>query len=49
MPIFGKSGISIAMRNAQARFKITATAVTTSYNNERFAEAMERFFLGEER
>ena len=48
MLMFGKSGISIAMGKAPNRIKTAATAVTTSYSNECFADAMERFVLGED-
>ena len=44
--MFRRSGFSIAMGNASDQVKAEASAVTDSYNNEGFANAMERFVLG---
>ncbi len=46
VPMFEKSGLSIAMGNAPAEVKAQATATTDSYTDEGFAKAMERFILG---
>jgi hydroxymethylpyrimidine pyrophosphatase-like HAD family hydrolase len=46
VPMFKRSGFSIAMGNAPAEVKALATVVTDSYNDEGFAKAMERFILG---
>ncbi len=43
--MFQKSGVSIAMRNASADVQRVATFVTTSNEEEGFANAMERFVL----
>jgi Cof subfamily protein (haloacid dehalogenase superfamily) len=43
--MFVKSGVSIAMGNASPEVKKSATYVTTSNEEEGFAEAMERFIL----
>lgn len=45
--MFQKSGVSIAMGNASTEVQQAATFVTTSYEEEGFAKAMERFVLGE--
>ena len=45
--MFAKSGVSIAMVNASPDVQQAATYVTTSYEEEGFANAMERFVLGE--
>ncbi len=45
--MFRVSGFSIAMGNASDEVKSQATAVTDSYNDEGFAKAVERFFLGD--
>jgi hydroxymethylpyrimidine pyrophosphatase-like HAD family hydrolase len=45
--MFNKSGVSIAMGNASAEVQKTATYVTTSNDDKGFANAMERFVLGE--
>ena len=45
--MFQKSGVSIAMGNASTEVQKTATYVTTSNDDEGFANAMERFVLGE--
>jgi Cof subfamily protein (haloacid dehalogenase superfamily) len=44
--MFKKSGVSIAMGNASPEVQAAATYVTTSYEDEGFANAMERFVLG---
>jgi Cof subfamily protein (haloacid dehalogenase superfamily) len=46
VPMFERSGFSIAMGNASDVVKARASAVTDSYNDEGFAKAMERFILG---
>ena len=43
--MFLKSGVSIAMGNASAEVQKSATYVTTSCENEGFANAMEQFVL----
>ena len=43
--MFVKSGVSIAMGNASAEVQKSATYVTTSSEDEGFANAMERFIL----
>jgi transaldolase len=43
--MFKKSGLSIAMGNASDEVKGQATCVTTSFNEEGFANAVERFIL----
>lgn len=45
VPMFKKSGFSIAMGNAPDEVKKLASATTDSYNDEGFAKAMERFVL----
>jgi Cof subfamily protein (haloacid dehalogenase superfamily) len=45
VPMFERSGFSIAMGNASDAVKAQASAVTDSYNDEGFAKAMERFIL----
>jgi Cof subfamily protein (haloacid dehalogenase superfamily) len=47
MLMFAKSGLSIAMGNAGAEVRQAAQCVTTSYEDEGFANAVERFILGE--
>jgi Cof subfamily protein (haloacid dehalogenase superfamily) len=47
VPMFKKSGFSIAMGNAPEEVKKLALATTDSYNDEGFAKAMERFVLGQ--
>jgi len=47
--MFKRSGFSIAMGNASDEVKAQAAAVTTSYNDEGFAKAMETFILGSAR
>ncbi len=44
--MFRKSGFSIAMGNASAEVQAQADAVTTDYENEGFAHAVEQFLLG---
>src|SRR6202035_3982660 len=44
--MFKRSGFSIAMGNASDEVKVQADATTGSYNDEGFAQAMERFILG---
>ena len=44
--MFRRSGFSIAMGNASDEVKKQADATTDSYNDEGFAQAMERFILG---
>jgi Cof subfamily protein (haloacid dehalogenase superfamily) len=46
VPMFKRSGFSIAMGNASNEVKALATVATDSYNDEGFAKAMERFVLG---
>ena len=47
--MFEKSGLSIAMGNASAEVQQAAHSVTTSYEDEGFANAVERYILsGEE-
>jgi Cof subfamily protein (haloacid dehalogenase superfamily) len=47
--MFRKSGLSIAMGNAEPEVQKEAQAVTDFYNDEGFAKAMERFILAEAR
>ena len=44
--MFRKSGVSIAMGNASPEVRKQARFVTASYNEEGFAEAVERYVLG---
>jgi Cof subfamily protein (haloacid dehalogenase superfamily) len=46
--MFQKSGISIAMGNASPEVQKQARFVTTSYDDEGFAKAVERYVLGTE-
>jgi Cof subfamily protein (haloacid dehalogenase superfamily) len=46
VPMFKRSGLSIAMGNAPDEVKAQASKTTDSYNDEGFAKAMERFILG---
>ena len=46
VPMFKRSGFSIAMGNASDEVKKLASVTTDSYNDEGFAKAMERFILG---
>jgi Cof subfamily protein (haloacid dehalogenase superfamily) len=46
VPMFQRSGFSIAMGNASDQVKGQASVATESYNDEGFAKAMERFILG---
>ncbi len=46
VPMFQRSGFSIAMGNASDQVKGQASVTTESYNDEGFAKAMERFILG---
>jgi Cof subfamily protein (haloacid dehalogenase superfamily) len=46
VPMFERSGLSIAMGNASNEVQAQADAVTDSYNDEGFAKAMEHFILG---
>ena len=46
VPMFKRSGFSIAMGNASDQVKAQASGTTDSYNDEGFAKAMERFILG---
>ena len=46
VPMFERSGMSIAMGNAPDDVKALATVATDSYTDEGFAKAMERFILG---
>ena len=48
VPMFKRSGFSIAMGNASDQVKAQASASTASYNDEGFAKAMEKFILGVE-
>jgi hypothetical protein len=45
MLMFAKSGLSIAMGNAESDVKRAASFVTTSNADEGFANAVERFVL----
>ena len=45
--MFQKSGVSIAMGNASEEVQKAATYVSTSNDEEGFANAMERFVLRE--
>ena len=45
--MFKRSGLSIAMGNASPEVQAQASFVTTSNENEGFANAMERFIFGE--
>ncbi|GAA6614745.1 Cof-type HAD-IIB family hydrolase [Scytonema sp. NUACC26] len=47
VPMFERSGLSIAMGNAHADVQQRAQYVTTSYEEEGFANAVERFILGD--
>jgi Cof subfamily protein (haloacid dehalogenase superfamily) len=47
VPMFVRSGLSIAMGNASDEVKAQAAATTDSYTDEGFAKAMERLILGE--
>ena len=44
--MFAESGVSIAMGNAVDDVKGSATYVTTSNNDEGFANAVQEFILG---
>ena len=44
--MFARSGFSIAMGNASPEVQAKADAVTASYNDEGFAQAVERWLLG---
>lgn len=46
VPMFKRSGVSIAMGNASPEVQQQAQYVTTSYEEEGFANAVERFILG---
>lgn len=46
VPMFEHSGLSIAMGNASTEVQHRAQYVTTSYEDEGFANAVERFILG---
>jgi len=46
VPMFEKSGLSVAMGNASAEVQKQARHVTASYNDEGFAKAVERYVLG---
>jgi hypothetical protein len=46
VPMFERSGLSIAMGNASAEVQQQAQYVTTSYEEEGFANAVEWFILG---
>jgi Cof subfamily protein (haloacid dehalogenase superfamily) len=45
VPMFSKGGVSIAMGNASPQVQQAAQYVTTDYENEGFANAVERFIL----
>jgi hypothetical protein len=47
VPMFERSGLSIAMGNASEEVQHQAQYVTTSYQKEGFANAVERFILGD--
>ena len=46
VPMFERSGLSLAMGNASPEVQHRAQYVTTSYEDEGFANAVERFILG---
>jgi Cof subfamily protein (haloacid dehalogenase superfamily) len=46
VPMFKRSGVSIAMGNASPEVQQQAQYVSTSYTEEGFANAIERFILG---
>lgn len=46
VPMFEQSGLSIAMGNASVQVQRQAQYVTTSYEEEGFANAVEQFILG---
>lgn len=46
--MFKKSGLSIAMGNASPEVQAQATKVTTSYEDEGFANAVEKYIFGKE-
>jgi len=46
VPMFKRSGVSIAMGNSSQEVQHSALYVTTDYENEGFANAVERFVLG---
>lgn len=46
VPMFSRGGVSIAMGNASAEVQHAAQYVTTDYENEGFANAVERYILG---
>jgi hydroxymethylpyrimidine pyrophosphatase-like HAD family hydrolase len=45
VPMFKRSGVSIAMGNASPEVQQSATYVTSSNEEEGFANAMEQFVL----
>jgi len=45
VPMFSRGGVSIAMGNASSEVQHAAQYVTTSYEDEGFANAVERFIL----
>jgi Cof subfamily protein (haloacid dehalogenase superfamily) len=47
VPMFERGGLSIAMGNASTEVQQQADYVTTSYEEEGFANAVERFVLGD--
>lgn len=49
VPMFERSGLSIAMGNASTEVQKQAQYVTTSYEEEGFANAVERFILGDQK
>ncbi|EDY20405.1 phosphatase [Chthoniobacter flavus Ellin428] len=46
--MFKKSGFSVAMGQANDQVKSAATRVTSGLDDEGFANAVERFILGDE-
>ncbi len=46
VPMFSRGGVSIAMGNASSEVQHAAQYVTTDYENEGFANAVERYILG---
>lgn len=46
VPMFKRGGVSIAMGNSSQEVQHSAQYVTTDYENEGFANAVERFILG---
>jgi hydroxymethylpyrimidine pyrophosphatase-like HAD family hydrolase len=49
LAMFGKAGLAIAMGNASAEVKASATHTTASNTDDGFAKAIETYVLGEGR